>query len=89
MPVAIKGEHLLSEVSYDAELQSGQDPGEDDGHADELPETVSDSLCRNSSVVQTHRFISCSGGWSQTIPQEKKPDVAWSAVVRPVARQIL
>jgi hypothetical protein len=26
--VAIKGEHLLTEVGYDAKLQSGQDPGE-------------------------------------------------------------
>ena len=53
---------------------------------------VSDSLCRNSLVVQTHRFISCPGGWSPTIPQVKKPDIEvlgwhgymWSAVVRPV-----
>jgi hypothetical protein len=37
-------------------------------------------------------FISCPGGWSQTIPQVKKLDVedqglrdyTWSAVVRPV-----
>ena len=59
-----------------------------------FPETVSDSLCRNSSVVQTYSFISCLGGWSQTIPQVKKPDVevlgwhgyTWSAVVRQVRR---
>ena len=31
-------------------------------------EMVSDSLCRNYLVVQTHSFISCPGGWSQTIP---------------------
>jgi hypothetical protein len=37
MPVAIEGEHLSTEVGYDAELQSGQDPVEDDEHADELP----------------------------------------------------
>jgi hypothetical protein len=37
MPVAIEGEYLPTEVSYDAKLQSGLDPGEDDGHADELP----------------------------------------------------
>ena len=56
-----------------------------------FPETFSDSLCRNSPVVQTHSFISCLGGWSQTILQVKKPDVevlswrgyTWSAVVRP------
>ena len=43
-------------------------------------------------VVQTHSFIGCLGGWSQTIPLVKKPDVevlGWrgstrSAVVRPV-----
>jgi hypothetical protein len=40
-----------------------------------FPETVSDSLCRNPSVVQTHSFISCLGGWSQTFPQVKKLDV--------------
>jgi hypothetical protein len=37
MPVAIEGEHLLTEVSYDAKQQSVQDPGEDEEHADELP----------------------------------------------------
>jgi hypothetical protein len=48
-----------------------------------FPETVSDSSCRNSSVVQTHSFISCL---------VKKPDVeilgwhgdTWSVVLRPV-----
>ena len=35
-----------------------------------FPETVSISLCINSSVVQTHSFISCPGGRSQTIPQD-------------------
>jgi hypothetical protein len=34
--VAIEGEHLFTEVGYDAELQTGQDPGEDDEHTDEL-----------------------------------------------------
>jgi hypothetical protein len=34
VPVAIKVEHLPTEVGYNAELQSGQDPGEDDKHAD-------------------------------------------------------
>jgi hypothetical protein len=33
------------------------------------PETVSDILCRKDLVVQTYSFISCLGGWSQTIPQ--------------------
>jgi hypothetical protein len=40
-----------------------------------FPETVSDSLCRNYLIMQTHSFISCPGGWSQMIPQVKKPDM--------------
>jgi hypothetical protein len=36
-----------------------------------FPEAVSDSLCRNSSVVQTYSFISCPCGWSQMILQVK------------------
>jgi hypothetical protein len=56
-----------------------------------FPETVSDSLCSHSSVVQTHNFISCLGGWSQMILQVKKPDVEvlgwrgymWSVVKKP------
>jgi hypothetical protein len=34
--VAIEGEHLPAEVSYDAKLQSGEDPGEDYEHAASL-----------------------------------------------------
>jgi hypothetical protein len=37
VPLVIVGEHLPTEVSYDTELQSGQDTGEDDEHTDELP----------------------------------------------------
>jgi hypothetical protein len=37
VPVAIEGEHLPTEVGYDAELQSGQDPGEDGEEADDFP----------------------------------------------------
>jgi hypothetical protein len=37
MQLAIEGEHLPTEVGYDAKLQSGQDPGEDDELANELP----------------------------------------------------
>ncbi|PIO23550.1 hypothetical protein AB205_0120310, partial [Aquarana catesbeiana] len=32
-----------------------------------FPEMVSDSLCRNSLVMQTDCCRSCPGGWSQTI----------------------
>ncbi len=57
-----------------------------------FPETVSDSLCRNSLVMQTDCYSSCPGGWSQTILEVKMLDVevlgwcgyTWSAVVRPV-----
>ena len=37
VPVAIEGERLHTEVGYDAELQSCEDPGEDDEDTDELP----------------------------------------------------
>ncbi len=57
-----------------------------------FPETVSDSLCRNSLVMQTDCCSSCAGGWSQTILEVKMLDVevlgwcgyTWSAVARPV-----
>ncbi len=57
-----------------------------------FPDTVSDSLCRNSLVIQTDCCSSCPGGWSQTILEVKMLDVGvlgwcsytWSAVVRPV-----
>ncbi len=37
VPDAIKCENLPTRVGYDDELQSGQDPDENDEHADELP----------------------------------------------------
>ena len=37
VPIAIEGERFPTEVGYDTELQSGQDPGKDDELADELP----------------------------------------------------
>ncbi len=40
-----------------------------------FPETVSDSLCRNSLVIQTDCCSSCPGGWSQTILEVKMLDV--------------
>ncbi len=57
-----------------------------------FPETVSDSLCRNSLVMQTDCCSCCPGGWSQTILEVKMLDVevlgwcgyTWSAVVKPV-----
>ncbi len=57
-----------------------------------FPEMVSDSLCRNSLVMQTDCCSSCPGGWAQTILEVKMLDVevlgwcgyTWSAVVRPV-----
>jgi len=55
-------------------------------------ETVSDSLCRYSLVMQTDCFSSCPGGWSQTILEVNMLDVevlGWCdytgfAVMRPV-----
>ncbi len=76
----------------DDKLQSGRDPDEDDEQQMSFPEMVSDSLCRNSLVMQTDCCSSCPGGWSQTILEVKMLDVEvlgwcgymWSAVVRPV-----
>ncbi len=56
-----------------------------------FPETVSDSLCRNSLVMQTDNCSSCPGVWSQMIFEVNMLDVEvldWcgymrSAVVRP------
>lgn len=36
-PDAIEGERFHTKDGYDDKLQSGQDPGEDNGPADELP----------------------------------------------------
>ncbi len=55
-----------------------------------FPEMISDSLCRNSLVMQTDCCGSCPGGWSQAILEVKMLDVEvlcwcgymWSAVVR-------
>jgi hypothetical protein len=90
--VAIEGEHLPTEVGYDAKCSQVKTPVRKT--SEQTSFWVSDSFCRNSSVVQTHSFISCPGGWSQTTLQVKKPDLevmgwrgyTWSAVVRPVAR---
>ncbi len=57
-----------------------------------FPETVTDSLCRNSMVMQTDCCSSCPGGWSQMILEVKMLDVevlgwcgyTWSAIVWPV-----
>ncbi len=40
-----------------------------------FPETVSDSLCRHSLLMQTDFFSSCLVGWSQTILEVKMLDV--------------
>ncbi|MEQ2248439.1 hypothetical protein ILYODFUR_019140 [Ilyodon furcidens] len=57
-----------------------------------FPQMVSDSLCRNSLVVQTDCFSSCPGGWSLAILVVNMLNVevlgwcgcTWSAIVRPV-----
>ncbi len=92
MPDAIESEHLPTQVGYDDGLQSGRDPDEDESMQMSFPEMVSDSLCRNSLVMQTDCCSICLGGWSQTILEVKMMDVeflGWcgytrSAVVRPV-----
>ena len=96
MPVAIVGEHLITE------LQAGQTPNcsqvktlvRTTSTQMSFPETISDNLCIHSSIVQAHRFFSGPGGWCQTILPVKKPDVqvlgrrgcTWSGVVSPVGR---
>jgi hypothetical protein len=80
MSVDIEGEHLHTEVGYSQAktlVRTTSMPMS-------FPETTSDSLCSNSSVVQTHRFISRLGGWTVEV-------LGWlgymlSAVVRLVGR---
>ena len=80
--MVIEGEHLPTEVGCNVELQTSQDPGEDNENTDE---TVSDSLCRNSSVVQT-QFHQLSG-WlvsDDTASAEARcggPGLAWLHMV--------
>ena len=50
-PVPIEGEHLATEVSYDSELQSGQDLGEEQ----RATEKVSESLCKATVSVDLRR----------------------------------
>ncbi len=64
MPDAIESEHLPTQVGYDDGLQSGRDPDEDESMQMSFPEMVSDSLCRNSLVMQTDCCSSCPGDWS-------------------------
>ena len=73
-------------VGYDGELQSGQDP-EDDEHADDLPSDSAEILWLCKPTVSSAVRVG-----SQTILQVKQPDVeilgwrgyTWSAVERPV-----
>ncbi len=88
----IECEHLPTQVGYDDKLQSGRDPMRTTSMQMSFPETVSDSLCRNSLVMQTDCCSSCPGRWSQTILEVKMLHVEvlgwwgymWSVVVRPV-----
>ncbi len=57
-----------------------------------FPETVSDSLCRNSLVMQTDCCRSCPGGWSQTILEVKMLDVevlGWCGYTRSVVVRLV
>ena len=60
-----------------------------------FPETVLDSLCRNSSVLQTHSFMGLCGWLVSDDPTCEEAGCGgpgltwlhtWSAVVRPVGR---
>lgn len=79
MPDAVDCEHLPTQACY--ELQSGQDPDDNDGHADELPETVSDSLRGNSLVPHADSFSSCGRLLSNIVGGEAGgcggPGLAW------------
>jgi hypothetical protein len=59
MPVAIEGEHWPTEVGYDPEPQV-ETLVRKTSIKMSFPETVSDSLCRNTSVMQTqfHQLVS-------------------------------
>ncbi len=61
VPDIIEGEQLPSQVGYDDELQSGQDLRTTSTQMS-FPDTVSDSLCRNSLVVQTLQIKAGCGG---------------------------
>lgn len=67
VPDAIEGEHLPAQVSYDDDLQSGRDPGEDD--ADELPWDGYWQLVQKWFGFANQLLDQLSGGWSQTILQ--------------------
>lgn len=92
VPDIIEGEHLPTQVSYDDKLQSGEDPGEDNEPADELPWNSFWQLVQKFFGFANQLLDQLSGCWSQTILQVRKPDVevlgwrgyTWSAVVRPI-----
>ncbi len=62
VPDAIECEHLLTQVGYDDELQSGRDPDEDDEHADEFPW---DGLwqCVQKFFGYANRLLQQLSGW--------------------------
>jgi hypothetical protein len=75
-----------ADVGYGTKLQSGQDPGEDDEHIDELPGTVSDSLCRKIFGCAKRRFHQLSGWLVSDHPAGEEagcggPGLAWIHVV--------
>jgi hypothetical protein len=55
-PVAVEGERLPTEVGYDTELQSSQDPGEDKRASLRRFLTVCAEILR---LCKTHSLISC------------------------------
>jgi hypothetical protein len=79
--VSIEGEHFPTEVGYHTELQSGQDPGEDNKHADELPlDGLSQFVqkffdCANPKFYQLSRWLFSDN------PPGGGPGLAWLHVV--------
>ncbi len=86
VPDTIKCEHLPIKSVMTTNCSQVETPMRTTSMQMSIPETVSDSLCRNSFCS------SCTAGWSQMILEVKMLDVEvlgwcgymWSAVVRPV-----
>lgn len=86
MADTIEYKHLPTQLVYDEELQSGQDPEWEHKHADKLLWDF-DSLCRIYLVMQTNYGSSCPGGWSQIISDMKVLNVevmGWCIYMWPV-----
>ena len=68
-------EYLHTEDGYEAELRSGQNPGEDDEQADELPWDGFWQFVQKWFVYANPVSLAVRVSGLKTIPQVKKPDV--------------